>query len=63
MSDVVDDANELAEQQRAAALRRQRSSARFIVGATGACLSCGATVGAGRRWCDADCRDEWEANR
>ena len=28
--------------------------------ATGVCLWCGAPVAEGRRWCDADCRDDWE---
>lgn len=27
---------------------------------TGECLWCGEAVQPGRRWCDADCRDEWE---
>jgi uncharacterized OB-fold protein len=28
--------------------------------ATGKCLTCGAKLSPGRRWCNADCRDEWE---
>lgn len=28
--------------------------------ATGVCLWCGEPLGQGLRWCDADCRDEWE---
>ena len=27
---------------------------------TGFCLTCGEPLPAGRRWCDAFCRDEWE---
>lgn len=27
---------------------------------TGFCLLCGEPLIPGRRWCDADCRDEWE---
>lgn len=27
---------------------------------TGLCLWCGMIVTGGRRWCDAECRDEWE---
>jgi hypothetical protein len=27
---------------------------------TGYCLNCGEPLPAGRRWCDASCRDEWE---
>lgn len=29
--------------------------------ATGQCLYCGEPVGPGRRWCDANCRDDWQA--
>jgi len=28
--------------------------------ATGVCLCCGEPVTDGRRWCDADCRDDWQ---
>lgn len=28
---------------------------------TGECLWCGEPLPDGRRWCDADCRDHWEA--
>ena len=28
--------------------------------ATGACLWCDAPLADGRRWCDTDCRDDWE---
>lgn len=27
---------------------------------TGRCLWCGMGVTGGRRWCDPECRDEWE---
>jgi hypothetical protein len=29
--------------------------------ATGHCLNCGEPLPAGRRWCDTDCRDDWQA--
>lgn len=29
--------------------------------ATGTCLYCDEPTEPGRRWCDAECRDEWEA--
>lgn len=29
----------------------------------GECLSCGAPLKDGRRWCDADCRDDWQRER
>lgn len=28
--------------------------------ATGCCLACGVALEGGRRWCDADCRDDWQ---
>jgi hypothetical protein len=28
--------------------------------ATGFCLNCGEPLPGGRRWCDADCRDDWQ---
>ena len=28
--------------------------------ATGGCLYCGEPVPPGERWCDKECRDEWE---
>jgi len=31
--------------------------------ATGVCLSCGETVAEGLRWCDAECRDDWQAQQ
>lgn len=28
--------------------------------ATGRCLNCGEELADGARWCDADCRDDWQ---
>ena len=28
--------------------------------ATGFCLNCGEPLPPGQRWCDSDCRDDWE---
>lgn len=30
---------------------------------TGFCLYCGEPLSKGRRWCDAECRDEWESEQ
>jgi len=30
--------------------------------ATGECLWCGERLPDGRRWCDVECRDEWDRN-
>lgn len=45
------------EEDRARALARRRPEG---PGYTGHCAFCGDEVEHPRRWCDADCRDEWE---
>lgn len=30
---------------------------------TGACYHCNCSVGPGQRWCDAICRDDWQADQ
>lgn len=32
-------------------------------GGNGACLHCGAPLSPPQRWCDADCRDDWQLLR
>lgn len=57
--DIVDEANELAQ----AAVDTAIESARKAVPearATGKCLNCGYHVAPGHRWCDADCREDWQ---
>lgn len=60
MADEIDRANEQAERNLAQSMRL-----RHPVGpeATGYCLFCDEVVGAGHRWCDALCRDQWEVRR
>lgn len=55
MSDEIDAAQEQAEkiEQIYLSARKQEGPA-----ATGFCLSCDAPL-VDRRWCDADCRDDW----
>ena len=57
MSDIIDVAQAKAEAIASAELAR-----RHPVGpaATGLCHWCGEPVPEGRRWCDADCRDDWQ---
>lgn len=31
--------------------------------ACGVCLNCGEPVAPARRWCDAECREDWELRR
>jgi hypothetical protein len=58
MSDDADQADLLIE----AALQDAIAAARRPTGpvATGYCLWCDEPLAAGRRWCGAECRDEWE---
>lgn len=55
--DLSDTATLREEQERARALSRTRAEGPR---ATGTCLFCGLVVTGGRRWCDAECRDEWQ---
>jgi hypothetical protein len=60
--DVIAKANEVAQIAVDAAISRS-SSAPDEVEAVGLCLNCSAAVPEGHRWCDADCRDDWQARR
>lgn len=59
MSDEIDQANDLAEQLRAAAEQEARSYARTEPG-IGICLNCGVGVKGDARWCSPACRDDYE---
>lgn len=57
--DIIDRA-----QQEMEAYERFRSTYKRIeVEETGYCLFCGEPLPKGKRWCDADCRDQWEKER
>lgn len=56
--DDTDRATVREEQARADALRERRPQGPE---ATGLCLNCERPLAAGLRWCDAECRDEWES--
>jgi len=58
---VVDESDRATEQEmmaNAIALATIRN--RKMIEATGACLNCREPVASGLRWCDTDCRDDWE---
>ena len=55
--DEVDITAERLEREMARLLRLRRASGPQP---TGACLWCGAPLAPPLRWCDADCRDDWE---
>ncbi len=54
--DELDRAQEREEEMRADALAQRRP----VLAACGACHYCDEPLPAGRLFCDADCRDEWQ---
>ena len=60
MADEFDRASETEELMRASALYQHSKLQQKVIVATGYCLYCEAPLEDGRRWCDADCRDDWE---
>ncbi|MGI9152734.1 MAG: hypothetical protein ACR2IY_02510 [Rubrivivax sp.] len=60
MSDNLDIASDREELDRAMAIAAKRPSGPTP---TGRCLYCDEIVADHQRWCDAQCRDEWEAHR
>lgn len=64
MADELDRASEHEEILRQGALYLQSKRANKLEAEpTGSCLYCGEALTDGKRWCDAECRDEWEAER
>ena len=57
MSDDIDRAQETEEFMRKMALLKQPEPK---ITATGFCLFCAEKLMLPRRWCDAECRDEWQ---
>lgn len=62
MSDIVDNANETQAYFDELQISKVRQAAkRPDAVATGYCLSCEREITkSGQRWCNADCRDDWE---
>lgn len=59
MADIADKANDLVAMNEELALRSLRSQKPKAV-FTGYCLNCEDDVVEPKRWCGADCRDQWE---
>ncbi len=57
MADEIDKANERAEEILEDALKVRRPEG---PPACGYCYNCSEFVGPEERWCDSDCRDDWE---
>lgn len=60
MADFADLGADREEMDRALALKVRAPDG---PAATGECLCCGETLADGLRWCDADCRDDWQAGQ
>lgn len=58
MSDIADQGNEAAELFLQVARRNQKPATE--IKGLGFCLNCGAAVEGERRWCDTECRADWE---
>jgi len=58
MADMIDDAQQATELNLKQALYRRRAVPNLT--ATGFCFYCDEPVELPRRWCDAECRDEWQ---
>lgn len=59
MSDIIDQANDLAEQLTSAYIAHQRQKNPSLA-YTGQCHNCDAPTPDGHNFCDADCRDDWQ---
>lgn len=62
MADQVDVANDWNSLHNDMLVKAARSKP-LEVEATGACLFCEEPVEAPKRWCDAECRNEWERRK
>jgi len=60
MSDMVDLAQEQSERLEEIRLRNCRLQAQAAPLPTGVCFNCGELVMDSLRWCDIECRDDWE---
>ena len=59
MSDIIDQANDLADQLTTAYIAHERQQNQRLTH-TGQCYNCDAPTPQGRNFCDADCRDDWQ---
>ena len=59
MTDIIDMANDLADQLTSAYVAHERQQNPLLT-YTGQCYNCDAPTPAGHNFCDADCRDDWQ---
>lgn len=61
MADQFDLASDIeALYTETAIAEQQAKAAKLSVQATGCCLFCDEPLEDGRRWCNSDCRDDWQ---
>lgn len=58
-ADIIDAACDREDKDRALAVALAREAGELLP-ATGECHNCGASVAEGHRFCDVDCRDDWQ---
>ena len=65
MADQFDRASdlEMLNLQSSLNLHKTQAALQKKIEATGLCLYCGEDLPEGVRWCNAECRDEWEAEQ
>jgi hypothetical protein len=61
MSDIADNADAATDAFMREAFANLKPSQ--IPNGVGFCLNCGAGVDGNKRWCDSECRDDWQAAR
>lgn len=59
MSDQLDAGSDLEQFHRELALKNMQANA-VKIEATGACLNCFEPLSSGMRFCNADCRNDWQ---
>ena len=62
VADEIDLANNMMEEQISRAVAKA-GAVEIPTNETGRCLYCSEVVQDGRRWCDADCREEYERRK
>lgn len=60
MGDIVDKGNETSEFFNKIALKKRRPEGPSY---RGTCFNCGDPIPFPLRWCDVDCRDDWERRK
>lgn len=63
MADELDRASGYEELERLSAFNKISKRPMKEAEATGCCLYCGEALPGDLRWCDAECRDDWELER